>query len=265
MSTTFSKLMASAKGEGGTVVLDVPADWMQGRSVFGGLQMALALRAMRTLVPASTLRTLQATFIGPVKEGAMHARAQVLRSGKNAVHVEARIVDGDVPLAIVIGVFGEARRSAVTLVPSRPHVTVAEGVRLRALSDMPGMAPSFTQHFDAQWMRGAPPFSGDRAREHVIALAMKDDGNATEEHVVALADFIPPIALTYLEGMAPASTLTWMLEVVADKVDHLPLRGWRVDAELVAGHDGYTSQSVMLWGPDGAPVAISRQSMLVFG
>jgi hypothetical protein len=38
-----------------------------------------------------------------------------------------------------------------------------------------------------------------------------------------------------------------------------------VDAELVAARDGYTSQSVMLWAPDGTPVAISRQSMLVFG
>jgi hypothetical protein len=56
-----------------------------------------------------------------------------------------------------------------------------------------------------------------------------------------------------------------MLELLRDDVRELPLVGWRVDAELVAARDGYTSQSVMVWGPGGVPVALSRQSMLVFG
>jgi hypothetical protein len=40
---------------------------------------------------------------------------------------------------------------------------------------------------------------------------------------------------------------------------------WRLDAELVAGRDGYTSQSVMVWGPEGRPIALSQKSMFVFG
>jgi hypothetical protein len=55
-----------------------------------------------------------------------------------------------------------------------------------------------------------------------------------------------------------------MLELFADSRG-LPLNGWRIDAQLQAAEDGYTSQQVMLWGPGGEPVALSRQSMVVFG
>jgi hypothetical protein len=43
------------------------------------------------------------------------------------------------------------------------------------------------------------------------------------------------------------------------------MEGWRVDAEMVAADSGYTHQTVMLWGPQGQPVAIGRQTMVVFG
>jgi hypothetical protein len=53
--------------------------------------------------------------------------------------------------------------------------------------------------------------------------------------------------------------------MIADTVADLPLRGYRLDAEMVVGKDGYTSQSVMVWGARGEPIALSRQSMVVFG
>jgi hypothetical protein len=64
---------------------------------------------------------------------------------------------------------------------------------------------------------------------------------------------------------SPGSSLTWMLEFLSDRFEDLPLDGWRVDAELVAARAGYTSQSTMVWGPGGEAVALSRQSMVVFG
>jgi hypothetical protein len=59
--------------------------------------------------------------------------------------------------------------------------------------------------------------------------------------------------------------MTWTLEMLTDSVSDMPLEGYRLDAEIVAGLDGYTSQSVLVWGPGGRPVALSRQSMVVFG
>jgi acyl-CoA thioesterase len=262
MTTKFSQLMKHAKRAQGAALVDVPSDWMQGRTVFGGLQVAIALEAMRTLVRGTTLRTLQATFVAPVAEGVVAARANVMRQGKSATHVEARLVEDDVTLAVVIGVFGSARASKAVRHPTQPVVTDEAATEIPFVA---GLFPSFTQHFTARWLRGAFPFSGQPNHAQVIEVGMKDDGPTTEGHVISIADFIPPVALSHLDSPAPGSTLTWMLEFLRDDVGKLPLTGWRVDAELVAARDGYTSQSVMVFGPDGTPVALSRQSMLVFG
>lgn len=262
MATAYSKLMQSAKVDAGHLAVEIPEDWAQGRSVFGGLQVAVALKAMRALAPDVPLRTLQTTFVAPVAAGLVRVQARVLRTGKSATHVEARIVDGADTAAIVVGVFGAARSSTVAVTPIQPRLEAAPSIDFRFV---PGLIPSFAQHFKARWLRGLPPFTADTEREHVVEVGMLDEGPTTEGHAVAIADFIPPLGLSHLTTPAPGSTLTWMLEFLIDRVDHLPLMGWRIDAELVAARDGYTSQSVMVWGPGGEPVAISSQSMLVFG
>ena len=261
MSTTLSCLMSIVTASPGQVSLDVPEDWLQGRSVFGGLQAAIALAAMRTLVAATPLRTLQATFIAPVPNGTVRCGARVLRSGKSATHVEARIEDAGSTSALFVGVFGEPRKSVVSVTPEQP---VSSSVAPIELGYVPGLMPAFTQHFAARWLRGGLPFSGDTRREAVLEVDLVDDAKTSEAHVLAMADFIPPVALSHLTSPAPGSTLTWMLEMLSDRFASLPLDGWRIDAELFAARDGYTSQSVMVWGPDGEPVAISRQSMMVF-
>jgi hypothetical protein len=94
---------------------------------------------------------------------------------------------------------------------------------------------------------------------------MRDFGLASEYHVLAIADFLPPIAFSLLPRPVTGGSMTWMLELITDQLGGLSLEGWRLDAELVAGRDGYTSQSVMVWGPEGRPIALSHQSMFVFG
>jgi acyl-CoA thioesterase len=241
----------------------VPEDWLQGRTLFGGLQAVVGLAAMRSLAPPEApLRSLQVTFLAPVPGGPVRARANILRSGKSATHVEARIVDGEKTLAIMVGVFGLPRPSAVTLRPQQPAVTSARAIEAARI---PGVTPNFIQHFKARWLVGGPPWSGTERPDCVIELAMRDRGNATESHVLAMADFIPPIALSYLKTPVAAASLTWMLELLPEDVSSLPLDGWRIDAQMTAAHSGYINQSVMLWGPGGVPVALGRQTMVVFG
>jgi acyl-coenzyme A thioesterase PaaI-like protein len=254
--------MARLRAEPGRASLEVTPDWLQGRTVFGGLQAAVALRAMRTRVPDVPLRTLQGTFLAPVPEGIVTAEARVLRTGKSATHVEARIVEGDTTLALLVGVFGAARASTVSLTPRQLPV---ESARPLDFGYIPGVTPAFTQHFKARWLRGKFPYTGDTGTEHVVGLGMRDAGPATEGHVLAMADFIPPVGLSHLKAPAPGSTLTWMIEYMAADVAALSLDGWRVDVSMNLAADGYTGQSVMLWGPGGVPVATSRQSMVVFG
>jgi len=261
-ATPLSVLMSRARTGAGTSMVDVPEDWLQGRTLFGGLQAIVGLAAMRTVAPEAPLRSLQVTFLAPVPGGLVRAHARILRSGKSATHVEARIVDGDNTLAMMVGVFGLPRSSAVALRPRQPDVTPDNPVELPWV---PGVTPNFTRHFKARWVAGARPWSGIQRPDSVIELAMRDQGNATEYHVVAMADFIPPIALSYLKTPVPAASLTWMLELLVEDASALPLDGWRIDAQMSAAHNGYINQSLMLWGPGGVPVALGRQTMVVFG
>jgi acyl-coenzyme A thioesterase PaaI-like protein len=260
--TPFSVLLSRIEASEGVAVLDVPDDWLQGRTLFGGLQAVIGLAAMRSLVREMPLRSLQVTFLAPVPGGPVHSAARILRSGKSTTHVEARIVDGESTLCLMVGVFGAARPSDVSVRPAQPAVASAKAIELPWI---PGAVPNFTQHFTARWIVGAPPRSGDTSAANVIELGMRDPGNATEYHVVAMADFIPPIALSHLKEMVPAASLSWMLEMLPEDVRSLPLEGWRVDAQMTAADGGYTHQSLTLWGPGGVPVALGRQTMVVFG
>jgi hypothetical protein len=264
MPTSFSAVLDSATVADGSLSANVPDIWTQGRTVFGGLQAALGLRAMRSLVSHDVpLRVLQATFAAPLPPGEVHCGAHVLRTGRSASQVEARLGPAhDETTAVLLGVFGEHRESVVNRAPAQVPVDTENPTDFRFV---PGVMPEFTQFFRARWLRGGTPFSGHPAPEAVIDLSMEDDAaTAGEAHVLAIADFPPPVALSMLDRPAQGGTSAWMIELL-DGVGELPLEGWRVDTKLVAGGGGYTSQSVMVWGPGGVPVALSRQSMVVFG
>lgn len=259
----LSELMGSAVDDGVRLSVTVGEDWLQGRSVFGGLQAAIAVAAMRRCVPAGLpLRTLQMTFIAPVPGGAVYASAQLLRSGKSAVHVQARLEDADGGLlALVIGVFGSARESRVQRVIAVPDAATGEAVKLPFL---PGVTPNFMQHFRVLLREGALPFTNTPVLRNRFELGLRDDGAASEAHLLALADFVPPVALSWMEQVSPGSSLTWMLELLVEDYSAEPLQGWQAQTEMVAAAGGYISQTTTIWAPSGKAVALSRQSMVVF-
>jgi acyl-CoA thioesterase len=258
----FSEILAAGTTTDGVWSTAVTEDWLQGRSLFGGIQAALALRAMRRLVPPEVpLRVLQTTFVAPIPAGRVAVRSRVLRTGKNVTQVEARIVDGSGTSALFAGVFGQARVSRVEVVPEVGVVKDEVGVDN---TGAPGVA--FAQHFDLRRLRGDRLVSGSRRRDAVLEVGMKDPGASVgEEHVVAIADAPPPLALAFLEKPAFGSSVTWTLEMLDTRLGSLSLDGWQLHIDLAAARDGYTSQSVLVCAKGGHPVALSRQSMVVFG
>lgn len=258
----FTELLNSIESQPGTSTLRDPGDWVQGRALFGGLQTVLALHAMRSLVPDTPLRALQTTFIQPARSQQVHAEAIVIRAGKNVTHIESRLLDEESnTVALVVGIFGAARESELQLTLTQNPVANPQPHHFRQLPGVPG----FTKHFEACWLQGKLPFGGDTETSHIVQLGMPGEENCNEYHVVALADFIPPVALSHLRTPVPGSSMTWMLEFLTDDYKGQALSDWRVDADLVAAGEGYTHQSVTLWGPGGLPVALSRQNMVVFG
>jgi acyl-CoA thioesterase len=259
----FSELIGSMQERAGTWSVTAGDEWLQGRSLFGGLQSAIALRAMRALVPADVpLRTLQTTFIAPVPAGVVNARARVLRTGKSAIQVAAEIFEGDAVLCLLSGVFGAARESDVSIAPPQPPVPPGKIFDFRFI---PGVTPNFTQYLPMRWLSGTPPYTSNPMTRHVIEVSLRDPGPMDEPHLLAIADAPPPVALSMLNKRAFGSSMTWTMEFLDPDLRNRALEGWRLDCEVVAAGEGYTSQSVMIWSPDGKLSAISRQSMVIFG
>ena len=260
----YSQLIDSIVYSENQASVTVDDSWLQGRSLFGGLQAALCVKAMRMLVGDQIpLRTLQFTFMAPIPAGLTTAKAAILRSGKNTRHVEARIIGADNEvLAMAIGVFGESRESQLARTMEPKPVKSPQEKRFNFI---PGVTPNFTQHFDAVWLQGGLPFSQHSEPEIIVDVSMKDKVPCSEAHFLAIADFIPPVALSMLAQPVPGSSLTWMLEFLDHDYLEQPLQHWRVEAEMVAASEGYTSQTVTLYAPNQKAIALSRQSMVVFG
>ena len=249
----------------------VSPDWQQGRTTFGGVLSALALQAMRDVCGQEwPLRALQTNFVGPVASGSFDVEVHLLRQGKNIRQVQARVLQTDEAGTeqiggVLLGVFGAARASS--LPGLRPEqVAVSKGPDAAfAWPFVPGITPAFTQHVDFRQADGGMPFTGSddwHSRTHV---RLKDaTGIDAELQTVLLADAGPTPALARLKGFAPASSVSWALELrpieVADAQGF-----WRMDKEALAADDGYVNEKTTLWTPCGQMAALGYQVVAVYG
>ena len=269
MTTDFSRVLASIQDAGdGSLYVVVPPDWLQGRTVFGGMQMAIAVRGMRSTMPEQArslpLRSVQMTFVGPLTGGdSVQLRSELLRRGRSITHARCDLRQAGTAACSAVGLFGAARSSPFVQelpapVPAKRPEDVADATMSRQ------RAPAFTQHFEMRWALGGLPFSGDTEPRSLIYARLRDRECGAEDALLALADVIPTPVLSMLTQPAPASSLNWMLEVLRDPA-HLDLHGWcLIDTHVRAGTDGYLSQTSVLYGPDGHAYSVSHQTVGVF-
>ncbi len=259
----LSALLGSCRVQDGALLATVEPYWLQGRSVYGGAQAALAVQAMLPFSDGLPIRTLQATLCAPIPAGSLDVRARLLRQGGNTRQVEARIVDGEQTLALFVGIFGRARDSAISHDMLRPVVDGRKGVAIPFVS---GLSPAFVASFDAWLLEGHFLGSGHPDTRQLYRLSLKDSAQeASLSHVLAFSDYPPPVALSWLKGVFPGSTMTWMLNFTGHAFEGQGLSDWVIEVRLDSAHDGYTQQTVSLFAPDGYAVARGTQCMVVFG
>jgi acyl-CoA thioesterase len=265
----YRQVLDQLRPDGADWIAEVSEDWLQGRTIFGGMQVALAVRAMRALMPSDAprlpLRSLQATFVGPIPAGAgIRLGASLLRSGKSVTHARCDLVHEGTVACTVVAIFGAARRSSFALEIPRPVVSAEAD----ALPDPPyveGISPAFTKHIQLRWAEGQSPYTGYHEPRATMYARLRDASCTPEDALVALGDAIPPPALSTLREPAPASSLNWTLELLGD-ADLFDPRQWAlIGAEVRAGADGYLSQTAILWGAAGHAFAVSHQTVAMFG
>ncbi|TMH30946.1 MAG: thioesterase family protein, partial [Betaproteobacteria bacterium] len=98
--TPLSALLARCQRRDADVSFDVPDDWLQGRTSFGGLVSTFAVQALRDAVATDwpdgvKLRALQSNFIAPVEQGLLTVSVRLLREGRNVRQVQATVRQGD--------------------------------------------------------------------------------------------------------------------------------------------------------------------------
>ena len=249
----------------------VPADWQQGRTTFGGLLSVLAVQAMRDVCGADwPLRALQTNFVGPVAVGSFDVEVTLLRQGKNIRQVQARVLQEDgqgqpQTCGVLLGVFGAGRTSA--LPEFRPLAdSIRTGPEDAAIWPyIEGMMPAFTQHLEFRHAEGGVPFTGssDNYSRTYTRLKMAD-GVDPELLSVLLADAGPTPALAMLPAFAPASSVSWALEL--RPVANVDTQGlWRMDKDALATGEGYVNEKTSLWTPCGQLAALGYQVVAVYG
>lgn len=261
----FSETLASMQPRDGGWRAVIGEDWSQGRATFGGMVAALGNEAMRRRVPSDrVLRGLEISFVGPALAGEVDLDAEVLRVGKAVTIARARLwSDGKIATTLT-GVYGAARAAALSIAPA-----IADGVAAAlALPDRSGAemgGPSFVRHFGYRWAEGARPFAGSSSRTAKIYVRHQDRAPLTESHVVALIDCIPSVILQLMNAPAPSSSLTWTVQLLRHDYSFAPEAWWRIDAEVDSAGSGYSCESCLLIDPSGAPAALARQMVAVFG
>lgn len=263
-------VLFSAARAGDDVV--VPPGWGQGRATFGGVigGVLLSHALAHVDLPEHAVRAMTVTFVGPVEAGAARLSTEVLRQGKSATQLETRIVQQDASgdesvRAAALITIGMPRPSAVEVcAPS------AKGARpdIEDLAPIPyveGVSPEFIQHLDMRLARGTGPFTGgadgDMRGSMRFSQPTNDFGLA---HLVALIDCWPPAPGQMLTEPAPMSTMTWTLDFLA------PVTGsghdaWWYEVTTDAAHEGYGHTQARIFTGAGEPVALSRQTVALFG
>lgn len=260
---SFSDLIDAIAREGDSFVTRVSDDWLQGRTVYGGLAGALCVEAaLRHRDGLPPLRSAQFAFVGPAT-GELRIRPTLLRQGKSTAFVGVDL-EGEAGLATRATLcFGAARASTLDHpAPRAAHVPPPDACEDFFRHAPPGLG--FARHFDGQLAAGAMPFSRAGAPDITLWLRHRDDSlKPSVTALLALADAPPPASFVLFEKPAPISTMTWSLDLLTEEL--ATDDGWwlvRTAADQIA--NGYSGQTTGIWNARGVPVAAARQNVAVF-
>jgi hypothetical protein len=225
------------------------------------LCVAGALRAVPDVPP---LRSAQFTFIGPAA-GPLRIAVTRLRQGKNSVFVGVDL-SGEAGLATRATLsFAASRPSALTYRarPMPPAGPAATGEPLFPNAQR----PRFVDHFNTHRAGGQAVASGAATPDLLLWIRHKDPAaRHTLPGLIALADALPPAAITMFPQPAPISTVTWSIDMIEPAAAVAGTEeGWHLmqsRGDHVA--DGYTSQDMTLWSEAGVPLLAARQTIAIF-
>jgi len=271
--TPLHELLSSRTRTGDNVIFRIPEDWLQGRTAYGGLTAAIAAQAMRDVAgadwpPDVRLRSLQTNFVGPVLTGAAEVSVRLLREGKSVRQVQASVTSLGQVSAMLVGVYGSARQTALSPLAPRQGAVRCTADDAPTRPFVPGLMPSFLQHFAFGWAEGDLPYSaGKRWDNSLYVRLLGDHADRIDKDLVTvlLADTPPSPAMGRFGKPVPASSVSWALELQPLDSPVGADDWWRIDSQARSAADGYVSHSSTLWTATGEAAAFGHQVVTVYG
>tara|TARA_Y100000310_G_C20704311_1_gene833481 strand:- start:8984 stop:9793 length:810 start_codon:yes stop_codon:yes gene_type:complete len=248
------------------LTVTAPADWGQGRTVFGGLSAGIIYQVLKKLVPEErVLRSITFNFVGPIDVGTPFGfQWQILREGKNATQITAHIIQNDQICLTALGCFALDRDSDVNVKADSISLAKPKSTT-NTIKCVPGVTPEFIQHVDILVEKGAMPFSASNESSYEGWMKFKQSPKAlTDAHILTLIDAWPPTILQMSKGFAPASTMSWNVEFIHphQKLEASTWLAYR--AKTVQANGGYGHTEAQVFNESGELVAISRQLIAIF-
>lgn len=239
----------------------VPAEWRQGRTAYGGATVAAAVRALSREAPTDRpLRYFNAQFVSLVGPGELELRTSFLAQGGNVSSGQAVMFSEGQACLQLTAVFAKSRFSSVPL--ERERIRLRNPQELPIMPYVEGVMPRFTREIEYRTETDLP-FSGSSIPRVAGYCRHKTGAGSPEEEVIGLLDAWPPSVLPLLGAPSPASTVSWSAHIYdVPTVD--PDEYWYYSAEAGDFRDGYASAQAKLYAPSGELVAWSEQLVAVY-
>lgn len=258
--TSFTALLAAMSAGDGQYQVAPQEDWGQGRTLYGGITLALAAHAAQLAFPGlPPLRSAQAAFTGPAA-GMLTIKPVKLAAGKSSAFVGVDVI-GETGIALrATFCYGVARQSAFS------HSDMAAPIAAPPAQCPPFFragAPQFTGQFDGRLAGKVGMLSGSDNPDLLTWIRHRDpDVPDGDPGLIALADALPPAAMLMFTEMSPVSTATWSMEFLTERYANRSWHLLRTQAEHVG--DGYSSQYMNVWDEAGRPLMVGRQLVTIY-
>jgi hypothetical protein len=263
MQNDFDRHTQVTSSGGDVYTAEIPDGWQQGRGAFGGLVLAIMLRAIEQSEPEKerTLRSLSGEICAPVIVGAATIRVELMRRGAAVSYFDARLLQSGEVQARMSAILGAAR-PLTSPVPSRAAPLQPAFSEQNVIAIGPPMGPVFAQHFEYR-PTGVMPFGG--GREASAAGWIRDRAPRAHFDACAIVGHLDawwPAIYGVETTPRPCATISFTAELLVDP------RSLPTDAPLFytgrvdALHEGYFVEQRELWSGTTL-VAMNQQTFAI--
>jgi acyl-CoA thioesterase len=267
MDTVFDRDTAITQLDNGTFAATIAPGWRAGRGPHGGYLAAILLRALTATVddPARTggraPRSLTIHYAASPELGPVEIHVTVERAGRSLSTLTARMEQSGRVIALALAAF-----SVPWEAPSANELPMPElGEPDADRRSTPGLfkgAPEFTRQIVMQPRVGAIPFAGSGAPMRVGGWTGLPEPRPVDALALALfcdAWFPPSFIALDSPAVSPTIDLTIHFRQPISACDCDPAALCLGVFETRLLHDGLFEEDGVIWAPDGAVLAQSRQ------